>query len=275
VAVNQCSGNSRGFSDPRVGGGQLGNGAMGNARWKGARLSDVLAKAGVAAGAAQVTFDGLDEPLLPATPDFIKALDLDHALDGDVMIAWEMNGEPLPFLNGFPVRLVVPGCYGTYWVKHLTKITVTDAVFDGFWMSTAYRIPDNDCHCVAPGTKPKKTMPIGRLDVRSFVTNLRDGQPVKAGALTLKGIAFDGGYGISDVLVSADGRQSWAGATLGPDLGKYSFREWSATVAVPAGAHEIAVRAINRIGQSQPDKAPWNPSGYMRNAVETVTVNAG
>jgi DMSO/TMAO reductase YedYZ molybdopterin-dependent catalytic subunit len=275
VAVNQCSGNSRGFSDPRVGGGQLGNGAMGNARWKGVKLSDVLARAGVATGAVQVTFDGLDAPLLSATPDFVKALDIDHAQDGEVMIAYEMNGEPLPFLNGYPVRLVVPGYYGTYWVKHLSRITVTDAPFTGFWMSTAYRVPDNDCHCVEPGTKPKKTVPIGRLDVRSFITSLRDGQAVAAGPLALRGIAFDGGYGISDVLVSADGRHTWAEATLGPDLGKYSFREWHASVPLAAGTQTLAVRAVNRIGQTQPDRAMWNPSGYMRNAVETVTVQAG
>ncbi|HEX4644000.1 MAG TPA: molybdopterin-dependent oxidoreductase, partial [Verrucomicrobiae bacterium] len=127
VAVNQCSGNSRGFSRPRVPGGQLGNGAMGNARWKGVRLKDVLNKAGVAAGARQVTFQGLDRPVSEKTPAFVKALELDHALDGEMMLAYEMNGEDLPMLNGYPVRLVVPGYYGTYWVKHVNEITVVDA----------------------------------------------------------------------------------------------------------------------------------------------------
>ena len=127
AAVNQCSGNSRGFFEPRVAGGQLANGAMGNARWKGVPLKALLGKAGVQAGAVQVSFQGLDRPVLPETPTFIKALDLDHALDGEVMIAYAMNGEDLPWLNGFPIRLVVPGCYGTYWVKHLNEITVLDA----------------------------------------------------------------------------------------------------------------------------------------------------
>lgn len=129
VAVNQCSGNSRGFSQPRVVGGQLGHGAMGNARWKGVRLKDVLEKAGVGAGARQVSFDGLDTPAIPATADFVKALDIDQALDGEVMLAYEMNGEALPILNGFPLRLVVPGYFGTYWVKHLHEITVLDEEF--------------------------------------------------------------------------------------------------------------------------------------------------
>src|SRR5213595_1315880 len=111
VAVNQCSGNSRGFFNPRVAGGQLGNGAMGNARWKGVPLKTVLDRAGVAAGARQVVLDGLDKPVVAATPDFTKALDIDHARDGQVMLAWAMNGADLPWLNGYPLRVVVPGYY--------------------------------------------------------------------------------------------------------------------------------------------------------------------
>jgi sulfite dehydrogenase (cytochrome) subunit A len=132
VAVNQCSGNSRGFSNPRVAGGQLGNGAMGCARWRGVALKTLLDTAGVQAGAKQVTFNGMDGPVSDKTPDFVKALDIDHARDGEVMLAYGMNGEDLPFLNGFPLRLVVPGYYGTYWVKHLNDITVVDSVFAGF-----------------------------------------------------------------------------------------------------------------------------------------------
>ena len=120
---------------------------MGNARWRGVPLKAVLDRAGVQAGSRQVTFNGLDEPVLPDTPDFVKALDLDHARDGEVMIAYAMNGQDLPWLNGFPVRLVVPGYYGTYWVKHLNEITVIDHAFDGYWMASAYRMPDNDCAC--------------------------------------------------------------------------------------------------------------------------------
>lgn len=275
VAVNQCSGNSRGLFDPRVAGGQLANGAMGNARWKGVPLKALLDKAGVPAGAKQVTFNGLDGPAQPETPDFVKALNIDHARDGEVMVAYSMNGEDLPFLNGFPVRLVVPGFYGTYWVKHLNEIEVLDSIFAGFWMSTAYRIPDNACACVEPGTSPAATTPIKRYDVRSFITSVADGGSLKAGQDTLvKGIAFDGGFGITDVILSTDGGKTWSGTKLGQDLGKYSFREWQTMVRLPAGSHELQVRAINRIGESQPTTALWNPAGYMRNVVETVRIRA-
>ncbi|MGZ5913195.1 MAG: SorA family sulfite dehydrogenase catalytic subunit [Reyranella sp.] len=275
VAVNQCSGNSRGFFEPRVAGGQLGNGAMGNARWKGVPLKAVLDRAGVQKDARQVTFGGLDGPIVDKTPDFVKALDIEQARNGEVMLAYAMNGQDLPFLNGFPLRLVVPGYYGTYWVKHLNEITVIDTVFDGFWMKGAYRIPDNDCNCTEPGTPPKATIPIGRLTVRSFITSLANDAKVAAGQpITLKGIAFDGGTGIKEVAVSTDDGKSWMPAKLGQDLGKYSFREWQLPVTLAAGKHELKVRATSNGGQTQPMKPLWNPAGYLRNVVETVTVTA-
>jgi sulfite dehydrogenase (cytochrome) subunit A len=275
AAVNQCAGNSRGFFEPRVAGGQIANGAMGNARWKGVPLKALLAKAGVQAGAVQVSFRGLDRPVLPETPAFMKALELDHALDGEVMIAYAMNGQDLPWLNGFPVRLVVPGYYGTYWVKHLNTINVLDAPLDSFWMKTAYRIPNNACACTPPGKAPSSTVPIGRFNVRSFLTNIADGATVPANKdVALRGIAFDGGQGISDVAVSADGGKTWMDAALGDDLGPYSFREWKAKVTLAPGKYRLMVRAANRAGQSQPLEPLWNPAGYMRNVVEVTNVVA-
>ena len=275
VAVNQCSGNSRGFSNPRVAGGQLGNGAMGNARWRGVPLKAVLDRAGVQAGARQVTFNGMDEPVMETTPDFVKALDIDHAGDGEVMLAYGMNGEDLPTLNGFPLRLVVPGYYGTYWVKHISNITVVDNIFDGFWMKTAYRIPDNSCACLEPGTVPPSTIPIGRFTVRSFVTSLVDGANIRAGApISLKGIAFDGGKGIKEVTLSTDAGQTWTQATLGKDIGKYSFREWTLALNFAPGTHELRVRATNNAGETQPMQPLWNPAGYLRNVVETTRITA-
>ena len=276
VAVNQCSGNGRGFFQPRVAGGQMGNGAMGNARWKGVRLKEILERAGVGTSARQVTFNGLDRPLVEKTPDYVKALEMDHALDGEVMLAYEMNGEDLPVLNGYPLRLVVPGYYGTYWVKHVNEITVMDEAFNGYWMNPAYRIPDNPCACVEPGMTPKKTVPINRLNVRSFITSLKDGDRIRSEQTTLvKGIAFDGGYGIREVLFTDDGGLSWRGAELSEDLGKYSFRAWQIAFSPKqAGSFELKVKATNRVGQSQPIEPLWNPAGYMRNVVETVRVIA-
>jgi sulfite dehydrogenase (cytochrome) subunit A len=274
LAVNQCSGNSRGLFNPRVQGGQLANGAMGNARWVGVPLKDILARAEPTNAARQVTFDGLDNGVFGGG-DFVKALDVHHAMDGEVMVAYRMNGEDIPFLNGFPVKLVVPGHYGTYWVKHLSDIQVIDHEFDGFWMKPAYRIPDNDCACVAPGQAPGATRPIGRFNVRSFITSVPDGARVRAGQrLALRGIAFDGGQGIREVAVSTDGGASWREASLGNDLGRYSFREFTFGFTPAAGTHDLRVRAWNRAGQSQPMEALWNPSGYMRNVVESVKVTA-
>ncbi len=276
VAVNQCSGNGRGFFSPRVAGSQMGNGAMGNARWKGVRLRQVLQKAGLSADSRQVTFNGLDSPVVQKTPDFVKALDLEQALDEDTLLAYEMNGQALLMLNGFPLRLVVPGHYGTYWVKHLNQITVLREPFSGYWMDSAYRIPDNGCSCVEPGAIPKKTKPIARYNVRSFITSLADGDRlVVRREVVVRGIAFDGGYGIAQVLFSADDGQTWRETQLGHDIGKYSFREWSLPFTPDrAGAHHMKVKATNRIGQSQPLEPLWNPAGYMRNVVETVHVNA-
>ena len=274
VAVNQCSGNSRAFSNPRVAGGQSGNGAMGNARWRGVPLKAVLDQAGVQAGAKQVVYSGIDGPVIDKTPKFIKALDIDHARDGEVMIAYAMNGADLPVLNGYPVRMVVPGWYGTYWMKHLNEVTVVDKEFDGFWMKGAYRIPDTADAMIEPGTAPKSTVPINRFNVRSFITSVVDGAKLKAGQTTLKGIAFNGGSGIKQVEVSADGGKSWAAAKLGQDLGKYSFREWTLPVNLAAGEHVLQVRATGNDGKTQPDKAGWNPPGYMRNVIESTRVTA-
>ena len=275
VAVSQCSGNGRGFFQPRVAGGQAGNGLMGNARWRGVPLRAVLDRAGVKAGAVQVQFDALDGPVAEGTPDFAKALDLDVARNGDVMLAYGMNGEELPFLNGWPLRLVVPGYFGTYWVKHVNEVTVLDKPSSSFWMTTAYRIPDNDCGCVAPGTAPARTRPIGAYKVRSFITSHGNGDRVPAGRpVTLRGIAFDGGSGIKAVQVSGDGGATWRDAALGEDLGRYSFRGWEAAVPVAAGRTALSVRAVANSGETQPVEQPWNPAGYMRNVIETVTIEA-
>lgn len=276
IAVNQCSGNSRGFFTPRVPGGQWGNGAMGNARWKGVRLRDVLQRAGLEPNAVQVRLNGLDRGVMEVTPDFIKALDLEVALGPDVLLAYEMNGEPLPLLNGFPLRLVVPGWYATYWVKMLDDIEVINHEDQNFWMKTAYRIPATSSGGVEPGQKDFPTVPINRMTVRSFITSLADGAVVRAGhPVVVRGIAFDGGFGIRRVRFSSDGGRRWEDATLGRDYGNYSFRPWEARFTPQAGRdYTLQCSAENQRGETQPASGPWNPGGYLRNAIETVRVRA-
>jgi sulfite dehydrogenase len=276
VAVNQCSGNSRGHFVPRVGGGQLSHGAMGNARWTGIPLRAVLEKAGLAKEARQVAFNGLDRAPIEATPDYVKALDVDHALDGEVMLAWAMNGEDLPMLNGYPLRLVVPGYYGTYWVKHVNDIEVLDNVYTGFWMATAYRTPATPGRAVEPGTAPKQTDAIARYTIRSFITSVAEKATLPVGREALvRGIAFDAGHGIREVAFSSDGGRTWRVAELGKDEGRYSFREWRiAFTPRERGAHTLMSRALNRLGETQPLEPLWNPAGYLRNMVEPVKVEA-
>jgi DMSO/TMAO reductase YedYZ molybdopterin-dependent catalytic subunit len=274
AAVNQCSGNSRGLFSPRVTGGQWDNGAMGNAQWRGVRLKDVLDRAGVAAGAIQVRFKGLDSGVLPQTPTFMKSLALDHARDGEVMIAYEMNGAPLPLLNGFPLRLVVPGWYATYWVKMLEDIEVLGGPDDNYWTSKAYLIPDTPGANEAPGQTDVKMVPINRMVPRSFFTNLADGAAVQRGeVLKVRGIAFGGDTGVAKVLVSADAGQRWQEARLGANHGKYSFRRWDIPLRFAGtGPQRLMVKAVNSAGVAQPDHPNWNVGGFMRNVIESVSV---
>jgi len=274
VAVNQCSGNSRGLSDPRVPGAQWHNGAMGNARWTGVPLRSLLQQAGLKAEAKEVTFAGLDRAGVATVPEFVKSLSLDMARSADVLVAYEMNDQPLPLLNGFPVRLVVPGWYATYWVKSLTDIKVLGRPFDGFWMAKSYRLPATPDFCEVPGHLAEKTVPIGRMNVRSFFTTPDAGAPLSLGKSTkVDGIAFDGGDGIQEVQVSTDGGTTWQPAELGPDLGQYSFRRWTlAWTPTQAGPQTLHVKATNKSGQTQPAKAGWNRSGFMRNVIETINV---
>jgi sulfite dehydrogenase (cytochrome) subunit A len=275
AAVNQCSGNRRGLFSPRVPGVQWGNGAMGNALWTGVRLRDVLHQAGVAADALEVVFNGADTAPLPATPDFIKSLPIDRALDESTLIAFEMNGQPLPHWNGAPARLIVPGWTGTYWMKHLTDIRIQPTAFDGYWMKSAYRIPTGafpTARFVSQET-PENT-PITEMLVNSLITSptpaarLKRGEPAQVG-----GKAWDNGSGIAVVEVSVDGRQSWREATLGRDLGRFAWREFQLPLDTSRGGSlEIAVRARSRNGTTQPEALTFSAAGYHDNRVQTVRV---
>ncbi|SBO12945.1 Oxidoreductase molybdopterin binding domain protein [Vibrio mediterranei] len=277
VAVQQCTGNSRGYSSPRVFGAQLGNGAMGNAKFKGVPLKNVLARAGIKQNATSVVVDGLDRPVRHTTPDFLKSLPLEHVDTGEPMLVWEMNDEPLPFLNGFPVKLIVPGWFATYWVKHVSHLKVIEGefdTFDSFFMSEGYRLPDNDCKCETPENRATKTKPVTTFPIRSFITSLENGDTVESKKeITIKGIAFDSGSGIKKVEVSFDGGKKWISTVLSQDLGRFSYRGWQLKhTFTEKGRTLLMVRATANSGEEQPTKATWNHGGYNRNVIERTDI---
>ena len=202
-----------------------------------------------------MAFNGADGPAIDKTPDFIKSIPVWKAIDANTIIAYEMNGAPLPHFNGFPARLIVPGWTGTYWMKHLININVLTKPQGGFWMKPAYRIP--------VGKFPMRdrfitqedatSTPITEIVVNSLITSHRDGDKVKAGKVTVSGMAWDGGYGIRRVEVSTDGGKTWSDAALGQDLGVFAFRPWSFVLNAKRGKNSVMVNATNEIGQT-PDR---------------------
>jgi sulfite dehydrogenase len=276
VAVNQCSGNRRGLSTPHVPGVEWGYGAMGCVKWKGVPLKDVLAKVGVKKEAIEIGLNGADGPVFDKTPDFIKSIPLWRAMDESTIIAYEMNGEPLPHFNGFPVRLVVPGWTGTYWTKHLVHVDVRTTPQGGFWMKPAYRIPVGEFPVRDRflTQEDATSTPITEIVVNSLITSHRDGAKVTPGHITLSGLAWDGGYGIRTVMVSTDDGKTWSSATLGEDLGKYAFRPWSFGLEAKPGKTAVMVNATNMIGQTQVSKLLFNGAGYHNNVMQSITLNA-
>ncbi len=277
AAVCQCSGNRRGFSTPHVPGVQWGYGAMGSASWTGVRLKDVLAKSGIKTGAVEIALNGADLPVLEETPDFQKSLPIDRALDSNVLIAFAMNGEKLPLLNGFPARLVVPGWTATYWMKHITTIEIRQKPFDGFWMRKAYRVPKGmfATDYAFATQDDDKTTPITQILVNSLITNLTDDMRISAGGFTVKGIAWDGGHGIRTVEVSVDGGAHWTHAKLAKDLGRFAFREWGLDVTgLPPGPITVMARATALDGSTQVDRLAFNPAGYHNNVVQKIPLIA-
>jgi DMSO/TMAO reductase YedYZ molybdopterin-dependent catalytic subunit len=276
VAVCQCAGNRRGLSDPHVPGVEWGYGAMGNARWRGVRLKDILARAGVRPDAVEIAFGGADSPPLAATPGFVKSIPGWKALDENTLVAYEMNGAPLPHWNGFPARIVVPGWAATYWMKQVASISALTQPLDSYWMKTAYRIPKGKYPLVDRflSQESETTTPITENLVNSLMTNISDGQRFSIDApFIVKGMAWDGGYGIRHVEISTDEGHTWEGAELGPSLGRYSFLPWQFTV-VPRtkGRLTIMARATNAQGATQTSELIFNASGYHNNVVQKVGV---
>jgi len=278
AAVCQCSGNRRGLFEPHVPGVEWGYGAMGCARWKGARLKDILDKVGIKKEAIEIVFDGADGPVVDKTPDFVKSLPVWKAIEDTTLVAYEMNGKPLPHWNGFPARIVVPGWTATYWMKHVTKISAVTKPFDGFWMKSAYRIPVGKFPLVSHFASQETAVntPIAEMVVNSLLTSHTNGATVKAGGkVTVSGIAWDAGYGIHAVEISSDGGKNWTAATLGDDLGRFAFRRFSHAVTMATkGNYKIMARATNKIGQSQASALIANPAGYHHNVVQTISLVA-
>lgn len=273
-ALVVCAGNARQQFQPGVPGVQWKNGAMGNARWTGVPLKSLLEKAGVKAGAMEVAFNGLDDPPLSKTPDFIKTLPISRAMDGEVMVAYEMNGDTIPMLNGFPLKLIVPGWYATYWIGMLNEIRVYEDTFKGFWMQKAYQVPKGISNGnESPDSLAPKTEPIRRIALRSiFVqpeggSTLYEGKPVE-----VQGLAFDGGDGIAKVELSLDSGATWTNANLDSEIGRYSWRRWRYQWTPDRiGMNYLMVKATSKTGETQPE-SQWNRSGYMKNEIELLSI---
>lgn len=272
VSVLECAGNGRGLYEPSMPGLQWEWGAVGNARWAGVRLSDVLKLAGVSSTAKEVVFDGADVPV-GKMPEFQRSIPLAKAMQPEVMLAFQMNGEPLPTSHGFPLRLIVPGWAGDCWVKWLTRITVSSTEFDGFFMKTAYRHPGK---VVRPGTSvdPAKMRPVTELSVKSAIGYPLDGTQIDMGAeIVIKGVAWTGTSRVNTVHVSTDGGANWNPARPGAYHGEFSWRSWSYNFTPNQdGFAQIMVRAGDEGGGRQPYAQPWNPSGYSWNVPHTIGV---
>jgi DMSO/TMAO reductase YedYZ molybdopterin-dependent catalytic subunit len=275
VAVTECAGNGRGFYEPPVAGLQWANGSVGNARWRGVRLADVLKRAGVKDSAKEVLFDGADVPI-GTMPDFQRSIPVKKALDLNTLLAFEMNGQALPEKHGFPLRVVAPGWASDSWVKWLTGIRLLDREHDGFWMKSAYRHPGKP---VAPGTAvpPEQMQPVTSLRVKSVIYVPADHSSMLPGRpLTIRGVAWSGDAGpVSAVEVSVDNGRTWKPATLHPDQrSQFGWRQWEINWTPEREAYyTIMARARDTAGNTQPIDQEWNPSGYGWNVVPRVGIN--
>jgi len=268
TGVLECAGNGRSFYEPRVPGAQWRFGSVGNARWAGVRLRDVMQKSGLKPGAFHLLMDGADVP--PGTmPDFKRTLPVEKAMNPDTLLAWEMNGKPLTAAHGYPLRVIAPGWAGDSWVKWLQRIEVLDHEYDGFWMKTAYRHPN---HFVAPGAAvdARDMIPVTDLKVKSVIARPADW--AMPGHLTVHGVAWSNAAPVTKVDFSADAGKTWNAATLIGKPTAYGFRRWGYQWHAEEGEHALISRATNSAGQTQPLQQEWNPSGYLWNVAQTRTV---
>jgi sulfite oxidase len=274
VSVLECAGNGRAYYRPAVSGLQWEYGAVGNARWTGIRLLDVLKRAGYKGSAKEVLFNGADVPV-GTMPDFIRAIPLQKAIHPDTLLAFEMNGQPLTLSHGAPLRVVAPGWAGDNWVKWLTNIEVRSKEFDGFFMKTAYRHPVRP---VAPGATvdPTDMTPVSSLGPKSVIVSPIEGQTISPGPVKIRGAAWSGESTVSIVEVSADSGRHWRPAKLGAEQARYGWRFWESDWSPGRiGSHVLMARATDEAGETQPLIQDWNPSGYLWNVVPQVRVEIG
>jgi DMSO/TMAO reductase YedYZ molybdopterin-dependent catalytic subunit len=271
-ATLECAGNGRGFYRPQVPGIQWGRGAVGNAEWSGPRVKDVLALAGVSPAAMFLEADGADSPA-GGTPDFIRSIPMQKALDPATLLALRMNGQPIPDIHGFPARLIVSGWVGACFVKWVTRLSPAAARHNGFFMNPAYRYPK---HSVPPGgaANAADLEPIEGMPVKSTITAPEDQSKLALGTpATARGFAWAGEQAIERVEVSTDGGSTWQSARLSEPKLRFAWRlwqlEWKPT---EPGYYTILSRATDSAGRVQPVVAPWNPSGYLWNAIDRVGV---
>jgi sulfite oxidase len=268
----ECAGNGRAFFDPPVAGIQWEKGAVGTARWTGVRLSEILAKAGVKPIGKYVLLGGADKPV-GTMPDFVRNVPLAKAMNPDTILAYEMNGEPVPALHGFPLRAVIPGWEGAYAVKWLNHVQVIEKEHDGFFVKTAYRYPTMR---VAPGAAvdPKFMVPLTGLVVKSFINSPLEGASVKSGKIRVSGFAWAGESKIAKVDVSVDNGSTWTSARLGKERERYAWQSFEHELNISApGSYLVMSRATDEKGQIQPVAPQWNPSGYLWNVVDKVRIN--
>jgi sulfite oxidase len=276
VAVLECAGNGRSFYDPPVAGLQWTYGAVGNGRWHGVRLRDLLERAGIKPGTVEILFDGADVPI-GAMADFQRSIPLKKALHPDTLLAYEMNGQPLPVKHGYPLRAVVPGWAGNSWVKWVTNVRVLSEASTAFWMKGAYLQPNQP---VAPGAavSPEMMKPVTTLRVKSMVAFPANGAAVEVGRpVVIRGAAWSGEPGsVVRVDISVDQGRTWRPARLSGQAARFGWRLWDFSWTPSSEGHySVLARARDSSGDIQPSVQEWNPSGYLWNAIDRVDVEAG
>lgn len=275
LSVCHSAGNRRGLAQPHVVGLQWGEGAMGAALWRGPSLAQVLQSCGVKSDAVEVWVKGADRPTMQGTPSYQKSIPIEKAMDTNTILAISMNGAPLPLLNGYPARLVLPGWVGTYWIKHVTDIEISTRPLANFWMSDAYRVPNGMFPAAHPfqSQATKTTSPVTELLVSSLIADPLEGHEADRSGFNIRGIAWDRGSGINRVEVSLDAGDSWQDCLLDRPLGPYAYRRFSLrTGLLKPGTYRLMSRATSLSGETQANHLKQNPGGYYNNVPRAIPV---